>query len=809
MLTLILNNMKTTFASLTIVLAALLLFLPVRVQALTSPDDSNFNISEEGDAIAIRILPNPNHYNAIRWYKSQGFQGSPQSLMVDGYDAVRDGRSVYVNAANVDLASQTIYTNIYLISHNQGSDSKTVDVLGQLIKNWRFNSNLIETGQCNISTLICQNNSDCSPSFICSDLSDGLGRCVPEELQNCFIDSDCTEGVYCSSLRSKVNRDIRRLGILGDLRESLAEFRSINNNYPTLSAGTYIPYRSVSTWPSWKTSLLSQISSSQTSVDPINVLGTCPNFDSITCWNAETKSFADPAPNNDLFELPIDSYAYVYSSDENGSNYDLCAGMETKALGYNTAEGQLADSTCVISGSSYIGDKQNEAPYLVSTNLQGKQGQVFSGSIMVKDPENNYLHWSITPTVGNWSSWSNVPVLQDTYNPNQKRVYAQTAGAPGIYNLSLNVSDAYGGTLATVTPITITNNPPIIKSQDIDYYPSTILPLIVSFSVTDSDQPLAHQLTPVTNPPPALQLISETSNRVGDTVNYIKKYRTLTANNFSVDRRFIYMITAQDKYGNSSSRQLNINIKADPPALDFNCNKDARIGADYYCGLGWGKQGDHAISYSTLGGLPEDLILTTSVNYYEPIIDDTNTITTFWKNLGRDVSKWFGGRQVIAAIEPKLYYAIIGKPKKEAKNIPIKVIAVNEFSAVSEKEFSLNINTYCGDGVLQKPNSEGKGGLYNDGYEECDGLDGTTNNPALSGPELGYCCTTRGNTSFPINGNNQCTFLSSAVAGGYCGDSMCATNFENSINCPSDCGVNSGATPILTRNCLGSGQYDD
>ena len=57
--------------------------------------------ADAADAIAVRIIPNPNHYSIVRWYEAQGFEGSPQALVVDGYEAIRDGRTVYVNAANV------------------------------------------------------------------------------------------------------------------------------------------------------------------------------------------------------------------------------------------------------------------------------------------------------------------------------------------------------------------------------------------------------------------------------------------------------------------------------------------------------------------------------------------------------------------------------------------------------------------------------------------------------------------------------------------------------------------------------------
>lgn len=102
------------------------------------------------DAIAVRIIPNPNHLSAQRWYQAQGFSGSPQSLMVDGYKAVRDGRTVYVSATNV--VGTNLYTNIYLISYDQAANYQTVDIFGRILKNWKFNININNNvGTCSIS----------------------------------------------------------------------------------------------------------------------------------------------------------------------------------------------------------------------------------------------------------------------------------------------------------------------------------------------------------------------------------------------------------------------------------------------------------------------------------------------------------------------------------------------------------------------------------------------------------------------------------------------------------------------------------
>src|SRR3990167_10127991 len=95
-------------------LAALIFFMLIitggQVAAAPSPD-----------AIAIRVMPNLGHLSPLKWYgENIKLQGSPQVLTVDGYEAVRDGRTVYVNAANI--SGDKLYTNIYLISYNQSAE---------------------------------------------------------------------------------------------------------------------------------------------------------------------------------------------------------------------------------------------------------------------------------------------------------------------------------------------------------------------------------------------------------------------------------------------------------------------------------------------------------------------------------------------------------------------------------------------------------------------------------------------------------------------------------------------------------------
>ncbi|HTW96498.1 MAG TPA: hypothetical protein VMD74_02460, partial [Candidatus Methylomirabilis sp.] len=125
----------------------------------------------ESDAIGVRVLANPHHFSPLAWYLDQGFKGNPTVLTVDGYDAIQDGRTVYVNVANID-DSGTLYTNIYLISYTQDAKPETVQIFNKILSKWKFNTNLTSTGKC----------------FNQSDVN-----------EVCLADADCSGGGFCDS----------------------------------------------------------------------------------------------------------------------------------------------------------------------------------------------------------------------------------------------------------------------------------------------------------------------------------------------------------------------------------------------------------------------------------------------------------------------------------------------------------------------------------------------------------------------------------------------------------------------------------
>jgi hypothetical protein len=277
-----------------------------------------FAQTSSDDAIAARIMPNIEHYSALRWYQENiaaNQQGSPSQLLVDGYQAVRDGRTVYVVAGNVDEETKTLYTNMYILSYTQNASGETQDIFGQLLNNWTFNINVVKDGG----------------SGLCYGLKNNIAT-----TQACYTDYDCglQSGNYCSSAKAKLTRDVRRLADLRTITDALENFsykensaqgycmtvantratpekRCYKNNecdtsqtcdykfsYPPLAAGSYIKNKSISVWPSWQETL-GQFLGATLPVDPLNSLWACRNNAAKdpagdgTCWNDTEKVFSN------------------------------------------------------------------------------------------------------------------------------------------------------------------------------------------------------------------------------------------------------------------------------------------------------------------------------------------------------------------------------------------------------------------------------------------------------------------------------------------------------------------------------------
>lgn len=329
------------------------------------PGGGNNQVVSSRDAIGLRVLPNPEHFSPLLWYqKNIKLKGAPQSLIVDGYEAVRDGRTVYINAAKIVRVSRCtnnpaiicqndnqcglgggtegllplrfmnmalaagecqaslipeIYTNMYVISYNQDPEPATTDIFGQLLQYWKFN---IDIQNCSRTvTQACATNRECPTDEVCQP----TGSCSNEATKSCLIDSDCAQGQYCTSKKATIVRDTRRLSDLRNVKDRLEQYNSIIRKYPRLDQGTYLTNRTVSTWPSWDATFASTLGSSLPR-DPINKLGNCPGFDAQTCWNEQSKQFAGTA---DPLAMPSQSHVYYYQYKPTDNSFRFCSLVES------------------------------------------------------------------------------------------------------------------------------------------------------------------------------------------------------------------------------------------------------------------------------------------------------------------------------------------------------------------------------------------------------------------------------------------------------------------------------------------------
>jgi len=438
------------------------LILPLFVLAAPSSEDSVSSLGEnDPDAIAIRVIPNPENYNIQQWYKMQGFTGSPQSLIVDGYKAIRDGRTVYISAANIDLENNKIYFNIYLISYNQEADDNTIDIFGKILKNWKLNTNLKDKiGHCSISSKICKSETDCPSGYICGGyvgqdsahlLNDSSevnvvgkiyqkNRCIikeddynkePVNTPACLLDSDCPNNLFCDSPKSMLIRDVERLEKLKIIKTKLEAYKNLNGHYPILSSGTYVPYVAISSWPSWQQTFLNQISVSGVT-DSINRISSCydenSNFDLLTCWENDKAVFlsTEKPVNYTNFVLPEYSSVFSYVSDPKGLSASIYSPMESSEYwgeSFTLPSGENTDDF----NPPYIpvDDElpQYNNPYFEEALMTGHSGTSFEGYIKAKDPRDQALSWVVSGCIpgkplypdntiitdcseSNWSSWT-------------------------------------------------------------------------------------------------------------------------------------------------------------------------------------------------------------------------------------------------------------------------------------------------------------------------------------------------------------------------------------------------------------------
>ena len=279
-----------------------------------------FKKTGEKDIIGVRVYKNPQHISPLQWYKENvPNSGNPPLIKVDGYEALQDGRSIYVSVGYIDKdkfelktpntpLQSYLTTYIYLISYNEGANSETIEIFNRMLKEWKFNVNVIIT----------------------------------------------------SEQKQQVRNDIKRWADVNNIKILLENYKITHGYYPKLTAGSYIQNHTVSVWPSWQYELGKELGSFLP-IDPINRFGPCPEYDLLTCWNKETKKYAGEIRNRILYPV-LNSFVFTYSSILDGQDYYL--GYETEfGKGCNNISQCFVNDSCVEIGTCYPPDPPGNKIY--------------------------------------------------------------------------------------------------------------------------------------------------------------------------------------------------------------------------------------------------------------------------------------------------------------------------------------------------------------------------------------------------------------------------------------------------------------
>ncbi len=267
-----------------------------------------------GDAIGVRVLSNPEFLSPMAWYEEKGFSGSPSKTTIDGFQAVTDGRSAYVGVANVTSAG--VYSNIVVLTYNEGASDETVDIYEQMLESVRFIRNVADDAVCSGSGNSC----------------------------NADLDCDYGAGEVCGSDKLKIMRDTERLGELKDIARSVEAYGAENKTcsetssrtcvedadcpeaetceaiVPELPAGTAVRALASSAWGSWGSTLGGALGG-DVPTDPLNTYAVCDGYDAATCVNQTTGAYS----------CPEGSAVYHYRA-VGSRKYELAAELEYTAL---------------------------------------------------------------------------------------------------------------------------------------------------------------------------------------------------------------------------------------------------------------------------------------------------------------------------------------------------------------------------------------------------------------------------------------------------------------------------------------------
>ncbi len=316
---------------------------------------SHFSSAQKKSAIGVRGMASSEHKPIKQWYETEDFlkKGSPSYTQVNGYDAMRDGRTVYVNAINVicpqvedavycltgavndcayarkcgtnETGNPNFHTNVYVISLSDESPDAQ-NIFDQILKNWHFNTNINVNNMC----------------------------AYANDKNACKTALGGEKGI--AELQTKLRRDARRISDVVFMQDALNDYYKVKGFYPTLKAGTYLENQTISKWPSWQETLGAELRITMPN-DPLNSFYPfeqcpatnqacyCNGYDAQTCWDNKSRLFNGKRDvkaglaNENNFEYTVGTGAnavvktanltnalvYYYKSSSNGTSYEFNA----------------------------------------------------------------------------------------------------------------------------------------------------------------------------------------------------------------------------------------------------------------------------------------------------------------------------------------------------------------------------------------------------------------------------------------------------------------------------------------------------
>lgn len=302
-----------------------------------------FILPATGDAVGVRVFANDDYLPPDLWYAEQGFLGSAAAASLDGYEAVRDGNTIYSFAAN---QTGDIFPNMYVVSTTDTAGSQSINVFNQVLNYWNFNANTTAVSDLNI----------------CRDQATNLiTDPVTGEFIGCEWNGDCRSivmsnnsvvdfpGAFCDAEKKKLQRDTKRLSDIVRTSRSLREYavqtgecsdgsscihdsqcqsgtctptvfkqghcsETTNQacttsadcvageeclaDIPGITEGSFIRAMTTSRWPSWSAEFGNEAGVAFP-VDPLNRFISCP-FAQGVCSGASENPGAECAPGSEV-----------------------------------------------------------------------------------------------------------------------------------------------------------------------------------------------------------------------------------------------------------------------------------------------------------------------------------------------------------------------------------------------------------------------------------------------------------------------------------------------------------------------------